>query len=91
MVLDGDYRSDHERVALEQELQQEFDVAHVLRRKEIENCFLSPSVVARTIGTRQGESPASEEEMEELLASITGELRMLLRQVAGAGLGHGQR
>ncbi len=75
VVLDRDYRSDHERVALEQELQQEFDVAHVLRRKEIENYFLSPSVVAKTIGARQGESPASEEEMEELLASITGELR----------------
>ena len=75
VVLDRDYRSDHELVALERELQQEFDVAHVLRRKELENYFLSPNVVAKTIGTRQGESPASEEEMEQLLASITGELR----------------
>ncbi len=75
VVLDRDYRSDEEIVALEQELQREFDVAHVLRRKEIENYFLSPKLVAKTITTRRSESPTSEEQTVELLGSITCDLR----------------
>lgn len=75
VVLDRDYRSDHELNALERELQQEFDVAHVLRRKEIENYFLSPSVVARAMTARRQESPVREEEVVELLDSITEEIR----------------
>ncbi len=75
VVLDRDYRSDDELNALERELQREFDVAHVLRRKEIENYFLSPSVVARAITARRQESPVREEEVGNLLDSITEEIR----------------
>lgn len=75
LVLDRDYRSDDELSALERELQREFDVAHVLRRKEIENYFLDPKLVARAISARRGEPAAREEEVVELLDAITGELR----------------
>ena len=75
VVLDRDYRSDNELDALERELQQEFDVAHVLRRKEIENYFLSPSVVARAIAARRQEPSVRKEDVVELLHSITEEVR----------------
>ena len=75
VVLDRDYRPDEEVVAIERDLQHEFDIAHVLRRKEIENYFLSPKLVARTFNARGGKTRASEEEILERLQSITGELR----------------
>lgn len=75
VVLDRDYRPEEEAAAMERELQHEFDIGHVLRRKEIENYFLSPKLVARTINARGGETRASEEEILERLQSITGELR----------------
>ncbi|MCY4618955.1 MAG: hypothetical protein OXD50_10490 [Chloroflexi bacterium] len=75
VVLDRDYRSDEEIVAWEQELQREFHVAHVLRRKEVENYFLNPKLVAKTITARRSESPTSEEKAIELLESITDDLR----------------
>ena len=75
VVLDRDYRPDEEVAALERKLQREFDVAHVLRRKEIENYFLSPKLVAKTINARRSEPRTSEQEMVERLQSITDEMR----------------
>lgn len=74
-VLDRDYRPDEEVVALEQELENEFDIVHVLRRKEIENYFLSPKLVAKTINARRSEARTSEQETVERLQWITGEMR----------------
>ena len=75
VVLDRDYRSEDELVALERELQREFDVAHVLRRKEIENYFLSPRVVARAMAARRQDPSVREEDVVELLGSITEDVR----------------
>ncbi len=59
VVLDCDYRSDEEVEELESALKEEFHVAHVLQRKEIENYFLTPSVVEKMLraqGDRDGQA-----------------------------------
>jgi len=75
VVLDRDFRPDEEVTAIERELQHEFDIAHILRRKEIENYFLSPKLVAKTINARTSETRTCEEDIAERLQSITVELR----------------
>lgn len=45
MILDRDYRPDAEIIALEEAFQSEFSVAHILRKKEIENYFLTSSAL----------------------------------------------
>ena len=53
VLLDRDYRSDEEVEELEAALQDEFTIAHILRRKEIENYFLAPSLVSKTLAARR--------------------------------------
>ena len=72
VVLDRDYRSDEEVEALENSLKEEFVVAHVLRRKEIENYFLTVEVVKRALQTRGDKGEHSTEEgVGTLLRSVT--------------------
>lgn len=72
VVLDRDYRSDEEVEALEAALKDEFVVAHVLRRKEIENYFLTVDLVTRTLQARPDSGRHStEEEVIALLTSVT--------------------
>ena len=76
VVLDRDYRSDNEVEDLEYELMKEFDVAHVLRRKEIENYFVTPGVIAKTLEARAGENGQERGiDAVALLVSITEDLR----------------
>ena len=72
VVLDRDYRSDEEVEALEAALKEEFVVAHVLRRKEIENYFLSVALVKRALQARGDNGQHSTEEgVVALLRSVT--------------------
>ena len=52
VVLDRDYRSDEELRKIETLLQKEFGLARVLRRKEIENYFLTPNAISKAIASR---------------------------------------
>lgn len=54
VVLDRDYRSDEELKQIEKLLEKEFSIARVLRRKEIENYFLTPDALSKAI-TSKGE------------------------------------
>ena len=56
VILDRDYRSDEEVNQIETLLQKEFGLAQVLRRKEIENYFLTPDSIAKAIASRSKES-----------------------------------
>ena len=76
VVLDRDYRSNNEVEDLESDLIREFDIAHVLRRKEIENYFVTPGLIAKTLESRAGEN--GQEcgiDAVALLESITEDLR----------------
>ena len=76
VLLDRDYRSDEEVEELEAGLQEEFTVAHILRRKEIENYFLTPSVVSKTFEARRRENSYNGDiDVVDLLSSITDSLR----------------
>ncbi len=52
MILDRDYRPDAEIIDLEETLRREFSVAHILRKKEIENYFLLPSALENTLRSK---------------------------------------
>lgn len=76
VVLDRDYRADEEVEELESELSADFRVAHVLRKKEIENYFLAPDVIERALGARREGGPQSNGvDVVELLRSVTDRLR----------------
>ena len=76
VVLDRDYRSDTEVEHLECELMKEFDIAHVLRRKEIENYFVTPSLLTRTLDARARKNGQVRcIDPVALLESITEDLR----------------
>ena len=78
VVLDRDYRSDPEVVNIERALVSEFDVAHVLKRKEIENYFLAPDLVIRTIQGRSRDNVSvSCIDAVGMLESITQGLRRI--------------
>lgn len=75
VVLDRDYRSDEEVEALEATLKEEFVVAHVLRRKEIENYFLTVDLVKRALQARGDNGKHSTDEgIAGLLTSVTDSL-----------------
>ena len=75
VLLDRDYRSDEEVEELEARLQRDFTLAHILRRKEIENYFLTPSVVSKTLeARRRGNSYNGDICADDLLSSITDSL-----------------
>lgn len=73
VVLDRDYRSDDEVEALERRLASEFQVAHVLRRKEIENYFLVPDVLEREIGRRMGGEDSDGREAARVIVEAVAE------------------
>ena len=76
VVLDRDYRADEEVEKIESELSADFEVAHVLRKKEIENYFLTPAAIERTLRSRgQGSPQAKDVDAVELLRSVTERLR----------------
>ena len=76
IVLDRDYRCDEEVMALESQLLEAFDVARVLRRKEMENYFLSSSALRREIAMRAeiGRGEASLD-ADEILDRVTEDMR----------------
>ena len=76
VVLDRDYRSDEEVEELERALRTEFWIAHVLRRKEIENYFLTPEVVSKTLeARRRGRRQDGRIDALALLKSVTDNMR----------------
>ena len=90
VVLDRDYRSDEEIEALETALREDFRVAHVLLRKELENYFLTPSVVERTLRARSDE--AGSLDVVSLLQSITDDLHAVAQsQCVARHLAYGAR
>ena len=93
IVLDRDYRPDEEVEALEAALREEFVVAHVLRRKEIENYFLAPEVVGKTLRARGAGGPyANDDDVATLLNSITDGLHATAQsQVLARHLGYGAK
>lgn len=75
VVLDRDYRSDEEVSAVEAELEEEFDVAHILQKKEIENYFLVPDALRRALDGQLPEGPAAGlPDIEVLLRSVTDDM-----------------
>ena len=76
VVLDRDYRSDEEVEEIESVLQKTFTIAHVLRRKEIENYFITPGVVSKALRARRnGSGQDSSFDGVTLLESATDGLR----------------
>lgn len=76
VLLDRDYRSDAEVMSIESELKKEFQVAHVLRKKELENYFLSLPVLVRELQSRV-ESGSQDDETQaiEIIDRITSGMR----------------
>ena len=75
VVLDRDYRSDEKVEDIEVALQERFSIAHVLRRKEIENYFLTPRVVAKALNARRNQNSQDDGiDGVALLESITDDL-----------------
>ena len=76
VVLDRDYRPDEEVIQIEADLRGEFNVVRVLRRKEIENYFLSPSAISKAIDSQRKEGATGNEiDVTALLTSVTDEMR----------------
>lgn len=76
VLLDRDYRSDAEVLSIEYELKKEFQVAHLLRRKELENYFLSLPVLVRELQSRiDPEIQEDESQAIEVIDRITTEMR----------------
>ena len=91
IVLDRDYRSDEEIEALEAALREDFRIAHVLWRKELENYFLTPSLVARTLRARNDEE-SSGLDVVSLLRSLTDDLHAMTEgQCVAEHLAYGAR
>lgn len=72
VVLDRDYRADEEVEKIESELRADFDIAHVFRKKEIENYFLIPSVIAKAARAERDDSGRiNEADVAALLRAVT--------------------
>ena len=75
VVLDRDYRSDEEVLAVEAELKEEFAVAHILQKKEIENYLLVPDALRRALDGQPSENPTDGlPDIELLLRAVTDEM-----------------
>ena len=76
VVLDRDYRPDEEVIEIEARLREGFSVVRVLRRKEIENYFLSPTVISKAIESQSNDDAKDNGiDVTALLTSVTDEMR----------------
>lgn len=78
IILDRDFRSDHQTKAVEHRLRTAGVHAHVWRRKELESYFLVASAIARRSGADETEildrlSAAAESRKEEVFAQVLAE------------------
>ena len=52
VLLDRDYRADEEIATVKEKLNKEISLAHILKKKEIENYFIIPEAIEKTINSR---------------------------------------
>lgn len=75
MILDRDYRPDVEIIGLEKDLQNEFSVAHILRKKEVENYFLTHSTLKITILSKFSDSGRTGD-ASDIINQVTESMRI---------------
>ncbi len=76
LILDRDYRSDEEVLATEASLGPDFSVAHILRKKEIENYLLVVDAIERAVASAVQRSRGVERpDVTGILNKVTENLR----------------
>ena len=81
-IYDPDYRCNEESDQIKEQLEHDIELAHLHRRKEIENYLLSPDVLERAIkreikdrSRRRGETPKLNFDIHEILELLTRDLK----------------
>lgn len=78
-LLDRDYRSDQEVNKISILLDKEIELAHILKRKEIENYFLIPTAIEKAINDRLKDRGIEENiDVNDLLYEATKEFNSLV-------------
>ena len=81
-IYDPDYRCNEESDQIKEQLEHDIELAHLHRRKEIENYLLSPNVLERALKReieerfrRRGETPKLNFDIHEILELLTRDLK----------------